>query len=210
MTIEEEYNHIRNSRLGIQSSINKLVSENDGLIRKYIVKLKLNGNYTYDDAYQDGVIGVIEAIRTFDLETGFRFSTWCSQWIKAQIYRQMLYQDQTVKRPADYNKMIREEGMPQLSVDSIDCVINENGDTFAEFVEDPKLLAEMIDPENLESFWMALEALPDFQHSLILFILDGKTYEWIANELGSTISIVKNQRRKAIEEMKWKIKIFES
>lgn len=65
----------------------------EGLIEKYkplvyrIVHRFRHGPDQFDDLVQVGTVGLVLAIRRFDLETGFRFSTYAWQTIQGEIQR---------------------------------------------------------------------------------------------------------------------------
>lgn len=66
----------------------RLVSDNMGLVRSIAVKFCGRG-CEYEDLVQIGTIGMIKAIRTFDLERGTAFSTYAVPLILGEIRRHL-------------------------------------------------------------------------------------------------------------------------
>ncbi len=71
---------------GDTEALETLVSDNTGLVRS--IALRFNGRgVDYDDLCQIGHIGMIKAIRNFDLERGTAFSTYAVPLIIGEIKR---------------------------------------------------------------------------------------------------------------------------
>lgn len=64
----------------------KLIIDNAGLVRSIALKFCGRG-YEYEDLVQIGTIGMIKAIRSFDLERGTAFSTYAVPLILGEIRR---------------------------------------------------------------------------------------------------------------------------
>lgn len=62
----------------------RMVEENLGLVGFMIRKFGTCGS-DYEDAWADGVFGLMRAVQLFDPERGFRFSTYAQQWIRQAI-----------------------------------------------------------------------------------------------------------------------------
>lgn len=136
MDRELELELIELAKNGDQRAKDQLVLANTGLIKDYCRKLTLKGNYTHSDAFQDGVIGLIKAIEKFDLSSGHRFCTYAVLWVKAEVYRQALYQDGTLNVPADMPKLVKEGKASYPDPMTIDAKMNDHGDTFSDLYVD--------------------------------------------------------------------------
>lgn len=65
------------------NKLEKLIKENSGLING--ICLKYNGYFDKEDLYQEGVIGLIRAYKTFDESYNVKFSTYAYTFILGQI-----------------------------------------------------------------------------------------------------------------------------
>jgi len=54
---------------------------------------------TYEDIVQEGIIGLLEAIKKFDVTRGFRFSTYATYWIRQAIVRAIEKTDRIIRLP---------------------------------------------------------------------------------------------------------------
>ncbi len=71
---------------GDLSAQNKIVEENIGLVRA-VVKRFLNRGHEAEDLFQIGCIGLIKAIKKFDLNFNVKFSTYAVPMIMGEIKR---------------------------------------------------------------------------------------------------------------------------
>lgn len=77
---------IERAKGGDEAALSRLVDENTGLVRS--IALRFTGrNVDYEDLCQIGHIGMIKAIRNFDLERGTAFSTYAVPLIIGEIKR---------------------------------------------------------------------------------------------------------------------------
>ncbi|KAJ7529610.1 hypothetical protein O6H91_15G058300 [Diphasiastrum complanatum] len=64
----------------------KLFASNNGLVKKIVKNSQAKG-VNLDDLIQDGRSGLLRSIEKFDVDKGFRFSTYATVWIKAAVFR---------------------------------------------------------------------------------------------------------------------------
>jgi RNA polymerase primary sigma factor len=69
--------------------------------KKYAVTNELIQDYV-----QEGNIGLIRAIETFDIDKGFRFSTYAVWWIRQTILRYRDNQDSIIRRPVHVQEQL--------------------------------------------------------------------------------------------------------
>lgn len=89
-----------------QRMLGRLCHDNFALVHRLTQKYT---NYSevhheYDDAFQAGCIGLLTAIRRFDLERGTRFSTYAAFWIRYEIQRKCLVFELPICRPLHAGK----------------------------------------------------------------------------------------------------------
>ena len=77
---------ISNAKNGDSEALARLVEENTGLVRSIAIRFMGRG-VDYEDLCQIGHIGMIKAIRNFDLERGTAFSTYAVPLIIGEIKR---------------------------------------------------------------------------------------------------------------------------
>ncbi len=80
---------------GDTSALEKLVIENSGLVYT-VLKRFLNRGQSKDDLYQIGCIGLIKAIKQFDLSLGLQFSTYAVPLIIGEL-KQFFRDDTMIK-----------------------------------------------------------------------------------------------------------------
>lgn len=88
----EEYNYDHNSQLlplakdGDESAMNRLIEMNLPLVSSLSKKF-LNRGYDYEDIFQIGSIGLVKAIKNFDVSYNVKFSTYAVPMIVGEIKR---------------------------------------------------------------------------------------------------------------------------
>ena len=78
---------------------NKIATANLRLVISEAKKYAFKG-FSLDDLIQEGNIGLMRAIDTFDYRKGFRFSTYARWWIKQSICRYLISKSRTIRLPA--------------------------------------------------------------------------------------------------------------
>ena len=85
----------RAAQAGNDDACEELIRENTALVCS-IVKRFMGRNVDFDDLYQLGCLGLLKAIRSFDISLGNRFSTYAVPKISGEI-RRFLRDDGSVK-----------------------------------------------------------------------------------------------------------------
>ena len=81
LSCEDEYELSRRSKLGDLSARNELIEHNLRLVVS-IAKNYMNCGVDFGDLIQYGNEGLIAAVNKFDVDMGYRFTTYATYWIK--------------------------------------------------------------------------------------------------------------------------------
>jgi len=102
---DEELELLQRAQQGDEEAQNRLIESNLRLVIS-VARRYVRPGLPLEDLVQEGAIGLIKAIRNFDLNRGLRFSTYAVHWIR-----------QSVGRAADaQTNMIR---LPNHAIDSL-------------------------------------------------------------------------------------------
>lgn len=94
----EELRVARRVRRGDQRARQRMIECNLRLVVK-IARRYLDRGLPLLDLIEEGNLGLIHAVRKFDPERGFRFSTYATWWIRQTIERAIMNQSRTVRLP---------------------------------------------------------------------------------------------------------------
>jgi len=83
---ENDINTIKRAQNGDKDEMSKLVEENQGLVWS-IVKRFTGRGYDTEDIYQIGCMGLVKAIRRFNIDFDVRLSTYAVPYILGEIKR---------------------------------------------------------------------------------------------------------------------------
>lgn len=102
---EKLFQLIELAQEGDESALNKVVEHNLKLVLKVTYRFKSSG-YELQDLFQIGVIGLIKAVKGFDISKGFKFSTYAVSKIIGEI-RLYLRDDGIIKVSRSLKKVVR-------------------------------------------------------------------------------------------------------
>ncbi len=110
LTADEEKIYARRAQRGDESARQRMIESNLRLVVK-IARRYLNRGLPFLDLIEEGNLGLIHAVKKFDPERGFRFSTYATWWIRQTIERGIMNQSRTVRLPIhiikDINSCLR-------------------------------------------------------------------------------------------------------
>ncbi len=110
LTPEEERELGRRVKNGDPQARREMIERNLRLVVN-IARRYLNSGMPLLDLIEEGNLGLIRAVEKFDVDKGFRFSTYATWWIRQAIERGIMNQSRTVRLPVhvakELNKMRR-------------------------------------------------------------------------------------------------------
>ena len=110
LTADEEKKYARRALRGDESARQRMIVSNLRLVVK-IARRYINRGLPLLDLIEVGNLGLIHAVKKFDPERGFRFSTYATWWIRQTIERGIMNQSRTVRLPIhiikDINSCLR-------------------------------------------------------------------------------------------------------
>lgn len=89
----------------------------------------------FEDLYQEGVLGILHAIKKYDNSKGFHFSTYCYRWIYAYMQRYLQNNNLALKTCTKTQIILRQRYLlqsknPHLTDDEIYDLIKNDGRVF--------------------------------------------------------------------------------
>ena len=98
LSADEEKYYARRARSGDEAARQRMIESNLRLVVK-ISRRYINRGLPLLDLIEEGNLGLIHAVKKFDPERGFRFSTYATWWIRQTIERAIMNQSRTVRLP---------------------------------------------------------------------------------------------------------------
>lgn len=105
LTYEEEKKLALRIKDGDQDAIDTLVEHNLRLVVS-IAKHYTGCGLSLLDLIQEGNVGLIEAAKKYDVDKGFRFSTYATWWVRQKIGRALSDQSRSIRVPAHIAELV--------------------------------------------------------------------------------------------------------
>ena len=106
LTHRQEMQLSRRTEAGDELARQRLIEKNLKLVVSVAKKYRGYG-LPFEDLIQEGNIGLIKAVKKYDPERGFRFSTYAIWWIRQAIQRAVADKSRVIRVPAHMGEKIR-------------------------------------------------------------------------------------------------------
>jgi RNA polymerase sigma factor (sigma-70 family) len=101
LTHDDEKQLVTQAQAGNRKAMRLLVEHNQGLVHNIVHRFPLkNAQCGYEDLYQQGMLGFIHAVELFEIDRGYRLSTYAYRWIHAYVRRYYQNQGRVIRIPA--------------------------------------------------------------------------------------------------------------
>ncbi|MBN2754391.1 MAG: sigma-70 family RNA polymerase sigma factor [Candidatus Goldbacteria bacterium] len=157
----------------------KIINENSGLVKSIASKYCHYG-VGFDDLYQEGVMGIMEAAKRFDETKGAKFSTYATYFVKGSIL--------------DYLKKEK-----SINIIDMDIYENENIEFYRVESESPQEKEE----EYIKTAFVIPDDFPEAEKAVLeLSLVEGKPFKEIARVLGISRERVRQLKQKGLRRLK--------
>lgn len=175
----------------MRKDFDRLVIDNLKLV--HFVAQKFRGLTCYEDLVQEGTIGLIKAVKRFDLSSGNKFSVYAVPYIRGEILHFLRDKSNIVKHRRG------EKPIPVLSLNH--CL--SDSDSPVEFLDTLPSPDEIVDSQ-LELVQEFIKTLPDKEQLLLRMRLNGADKKVIADKLNvSPMTITRHLRRLEYLAKEW-------
>lgn len=123
----EEKEIIKKAQAGDKDAQDQLFRHNYGLIAKEAEKYSRKDYVSIDDLFQEGAIGLMLALKKFDLSKGIKFATYATYWIRHEILNYIQDKVKIIRQPrlveqthTKIRKWIQEQQINGIKVEPYD------------------------------------------------------------------------------------------
>ena len=170
----------------------------DHLLRKYRGMVKQEARKMYligsdeEDLIQEGMIGLLQAIRCYDKEQEASFASFARLCVRRQMYSAVTASNRKKHQPLNtyvsfdepvFAEAARRDGYREQTVE--DLILADERDTNPEKIVLDRELADMIES-------VIVERLSSYEKKVLNLYLEGRSYEDIAVELNRTRKAIDN------------------
>lgn len=93
--------------LSLEKAKEKIITSNMRLIVSIAKKYVLKSSLELTDLVSEGAVGLTRATEKFEIERGYKFSTYATYWIRQQIIRAIAEQSKTIRTPVHVNEILQ-------------------------------------------------------------------------------------------------------
>ena len=223
-SLDQDWKFVRESRSGDERATMILIQSCEKIMNTVIRKYQ-SPCIMWEDLHQEAVIGVIQAIKGFDIQYGVRFSTYASYWIRQAVLDTV--NQQIISLPLEIRKKRRDiyntANMHLLATGQEITVCELSKELALEESEIIEILKYTQLPVPLENFWETayeeadqdseedftqalLSTLPELERQVLCLrygITEKRSYtlKEISYSLGLTMERVRQIEKKALHKL---------
>lgn len=178
-------------------NIDALIEQHIPLVKSTAEKITFN-NDEYEDALQNGYVGLLKAAKKYDPAMG-NFGSYAKVWVRGEILKG-LREDRTIQLPSSEFRR-RKEAQEEIKENktSFEGLQSKGVDIPTSQKGPDEIIAEK---QTLEIIQDEIPRLPAKEKLVVVSFLDGIAVNQIANHLGVTKTRVYQIYYKAISRMK--------
>ena len=158
----------------------KMVNANIGLVEKIANKLYIkNDQYSFDDLYQEGVLGLIRGVNRFDPSVGCRFSTYSYYWIYSYIMRYCENNLGKIRIPTHLRDKMRKQKDNKIELDKLKSKVPS-------VVSLNTLVGESLSLDNVVTYTENISFDDEMEHVLVVMdeVLDEREHQVLCSRFG--------------------------
>lgn len=173
---EEEYELAVKMAAGCEKSLEEMVKHNIRLV--YKIASKMITPVPKEELVQEGIVGLIKSLRTFDPEKGYRISTYVTRYIQWEMVRSLQKQ-------------------PHIG-DEVEYLDELNGhDDETPDYDQEEILKEVFSHLDATEEWIIRTTMSDRYTNAQLGEVMGYSGEWVRSKRGMAMRKVRNILRKS-------------
>ena len=174
-----------------------IIKKYDSVIRRYGEIFFIKGG-DKADVRQEGFIGLLEALKNYDVSKGAGFSSFANLCIKRRIFKAVQSADTLKNAPLNlYTSLSDNEGINEY--DNMIALSN-----MGELQNPEKIIVDIEDSQNI--YGMLVDSLSKMELEVLFYMNSGMDYHMIAKTMGrsdknidNAIQRIRNKARKIID-----------
>lgn len=160
---------------------------------------------SFDDVFMAGIEGVLHAVRLYDADSGYAFTTYAKPWIQTKVQRCIYQHIGSLRIPEERLTEASKENSPALAVNalSLDHQIDTDSAQFHEAVGrfDNTIEDDLSDNFATRAALEAARSISDRHYTVARMALEGRYDSEIGPVVGCTTQHARNLRVDVIREI---------